>query len=130
MDTNNAKEAKSVLFNCGSVGFLLTLSVETIIKFWIGDIIQPKRLLIYAMGVFVLVRLYGAIYMMFLNGIGKIKLQMVLYIFGAIINIPVSIYLVKYFNFGSAGIIIGTIISILANTLFLPLQSYKILNRD
>ncbi len=109
---------------------ILILSAETIIKFWIGDSIQPEKILVYSMGVFVLVRLYGAVYMVFLNGIGKIKLQMWLYVFGAIINIPLSIYLVRHFNLGTAGIIIGTIISILANTLFLPMQSYKILKRD
>ena len=107
---------------------LLVLFTKTILEIWIGKIIEIKELLIYLMGVFVLVRIYGAIYMFFLNGIGKIKLQKWLYILGAIINIPLSIYLAKECNLGSSGIILGTIFSILSITIALPIQSYKILN--
>ena len=53
--------------------------------------------------------------MYFLNGIGKIKLQLWLYVFGAVINIPLSIYFVKYMNLGSSGVILGTIFSMLGS---------------
>jgi len=108
---------------------ILTFSAKKIIQIWIGDTIEVQNILIYAMAIFVVVRVYAMIFMYFLNGIGKIKLQKWLYVFGAIINIPISILLVKYFHLGSAGIIIGTIISILANTIILPIQTNRILKR-
>lgn len=108
----------------------LMASTKIIIKFWIGDIFTVESLLIVSMGIFVLVRVYGLIYMYFLNGIGKINLQMWLYIVGAIINIPLSILFVKHFQLGSSGIIIGTVCSILINTVFLPIQTHKFLNES
>ena len=111
-----------------SVVVLVYISPK-IIALWIGENIQVNQALVYSMGVFVIVRVYGAIYMYFLNGIGEIKLQKWLYIFGAIINIPISIILVKYYHLGTSGIIIGTIISILANTIILPIQTNKILKK-
>ena len=83
--------------------------------------------LLVLMGVFIIVRAYGIIYMYFLNAIGKIKLQLWLYVFGAIINIPLSIYFVKYLNLGSSGVILGTILSIAGLTVLLPIQTFKIL---
>jgi O-antigen/teichoic acid export membrane protein len=80
------------------------------------------------MAVFVLIRVFGDIYMTFLNGIGKIKLQMWLYVFGALINIPLSIYFINYLNLGSAGVILATCISLLGLAVAMPIQSYKSLN--
>ena len=82
------------------------------------------------MSLFVLVRVYGSIYMYFLNAIGKIKLQLWLYVFGAIINIPLSIFLVKQFNLGSSGVILGTVVSIISLSIVLPIQTYKILKKS
>ncbi len=107
----------------------LVFAAPKIIPFWIEEEIKIEQLLLYSMGIFVTVRVYAAIYMYFLNGIGNIKLQMWLYLFGAIINIPISIILVKHYHLGSSGIIIGTIISILANTILLPIQTNKILKK-
>ena len=79
------------------------------------------------MSIFVLVRVYGIIYMNFLNAISKVKLQLFLYVFGAVINIPLSIFFVNYCNLGSSGVILGTIISILGLSIILPIQTFKIL---
>lgn len=102
---------------------------ETIISFWIRkELLIPKNLLLF-MSLFVLIRVYGIIYMNFLNSIGKVKIQMWLYILGAILNIPLSIYFVKHCNFGSSGVILGTVLSIISLSIILPIQSYYILNQ-
>lgn len=107
--------------------FLIYIVSEDVIKFWLQrDLLLKNSLLLY-MSFFILVRIYGVIYMNFLNAIGKIKLQMWLYVFGAFINIPISIYFVKYFHMGSSGVILGTIFSILGLSIFLPIQTFKIL---
>ncbi len=106
---------------------VLILIAKPLITFWLQKDLEISTNLILLMGFFVIVRVYGIIYMYFLNGIGKINLQMWLYIFGAIMNIPLSIYFVKYLNLGSSGVILGTIISILAMSIILPIQTFKIL---
>jgi O-antigen/teichoic acid export membrane protein len=105
-------------------------SSESIIKLWIQRDLNFQENLIFYMSIFILIRVYGIIYMTFLNGIGKVKLQMYLYIFGAIINIPLSIYFVKQLNFGSSGVILGTIISVIGLSVILPIQTFKIIKNN
>ena len=68
--------------------------------------------------------------MNFLNGIGKVRLQLKLYVIGAFINIPLSIYFAKYLNFGSSGVILGTIVSIISMSILLPIQTFKLLKNN
>ena len=103
---------------------------KPIIKFWIQRELFLSNELLLFMSLFVLIRVYGSIYMHFLNAIGKIKLQVWLYVFGAIVNIPISILFVKYFDLGSSGVILGTIFSILSLSIILPIQSFKILKKQ
>ena len=103
---------------------------EKIIFFWIQKDLNISKNLILFMSLFVLIRVYGIIFMNFLNSIGKVKLQVWLYLFGAIINIPLSIFLVEYFDLGSSGVILGTSISIVSLSIVLPIQAYKNLRRD
>jgi len=106
---------------------LLVVIAKPIIYLWIQkDLMIDTKLFVF-MGIFAIIRVYGIIYMYFLNGIGKIRLQLALFIIGAIINIPISIYFVKYLDLGSSGVILGTIISIISMTLILPIQTFKIL---
>lgn len=103
---------------------------KPLIKIWIQrDLLIPTSLILF-MSFFVLIRVYGIIYMTFLNSIGKVKLQLWLYVIGAIINIPISIYFVKIFDLGSSGVILGTIFSILSLSIILPIQTYKIIKKQ
>jgi O-antigen/teichoic acid export membrane protein len=114
------------------VGFVVGLYFlsETIISFWIQKDLNISKSLIFFISLFVLIRVYGSIYMYLLNALGKVKIQMWLYVFGAIINIPLSIFLVEYFDLGSSGVILGTSISIVSLSIVLPIQAYKNLRRD
>ena len=105
-------------------------SIDWIIKLWIPEpIIYSKKLVIF-MSFFVLIRVFGDIYMYFLNGIGKVRFQLILMIFGAIINIPLSILFVKYFNLGNSGVILATTISLLSLAIFMPIQAKTILQKE
>ena len=109
---------------------VLILLTKDIVSIWIGKDFIVKESLPYLMGLFVLIRIYPLMYMYFLNSIGKIKLQMYLYIIGAVINIPISIFFVKYFNLGISGVILGTSVSIISMLILLPIQTHRILKRD
>lgn len=107
--------------------FVFTLVSNTLFSFWVGERVTYSYLLASLFGVCVAIRIFGMIYMYFLNGIGKISLQMWLYIFGAVINIPLSVFFVKTFELHSEGIILGTICSILCLSVVLPFQALKII---
>lgn len=103
--------------------------VPYIIKMWIGQEIFIPKYLVFLWGLFVLNRVYGDIYMIFINGTGKIQLQMWLYILGGIINIPLSIYFIRDLNMGSSGAILGTNICMLPLAIIMPIQAYFIIKK-
>ena len=101
-----------------------------ILAFWIKeDIFYDNKLLLF-MGIFVLVRIYGEIYITFLNGIGKIRTQLIISVIAAVINIPLSIYFVKYLNLGNSGVILATVISMSLYLMVMPFQATRILNKS
>tara|TARA_R110000764_G_scaffold126511_1_gene214124 strand:- start:10567 stop:11832 length:1266 start_codon:yes stop_codon:yes gene_type:complete len=94
---------------------------------WVGeDVIVPIGLSI-SMALFVLLMTYQSIYVQFLNGTGKIRLQTYLSIFTLLINIPLSIFLAKTLNFGLSGVILATCFSLFITLIFYPIQYKKII---
>ena len=100
---------------------------KKIISFWLEEKVSVDNSLILLIAFFAIVRVYGAIYMSFLNGVGKIKLQLKLYVIGSLINIPLSIILVNNTSLGSGGAVLATTISIFALTLILPFYSNNLI---
>ena len=115
-----------LIISLGAFYFLL----PWVLKLWLHRTITYSPSLVVFTIVFVLIRVYGDIYMTFLNGIGKIKLQMWLYVFGAFINIPLSIYFIKSLKLGSSGVILATCISMFSLAIAMPIQSYKTLYKN
>lgn len=120
----------NLLFLLLIIGVIIMIYVlPYIVKIWIGqELIYPKYLILF-WGLFILNRVYGDIYMIFINATGKIKLQMYLYLLGAILNIPLTIYFIKNLNMGSSGAIIATNICMLPLAIIMPIQAYYILKR-
>jgi Na+-driven multidrug efflux pump len=80
------------------------------------------------MGLYAIISTWNNIFAYFINGVGKIKLQMYYGIIAMIINIPISIFFAKTLNMGSAGVILGTCVSLLFGFTLGPIQYYKIIN--
>ena len=133
---NDAKWIKKTLKNLNRAFLLFTsfmilmffISDELII-IWTRKDLMIAQMLIAFMCIFSLLRVYSSIYMTFLNSIGAIKLQVCLFALGAVVKIPLSIYLVKNTSLGSSGVIFASCISIIMLAIFLPIQTSKILNK-
>ncbi len=108
----------------------LILFAKPIITFWIGSEIKISDSLLLTMGISILISAWINIYAMFVNAIGAIKPQIFSFVFGMIINIPLSIYFVHYADMGISGIVVGTILSLLLVAMILPIQVYRILRRE
>ena len=118
----------NLLFLVITLIVLIVLSkVDLLLNIWLGQELKYPKYLALFCALFVLIRIYGDIYMCFLNGISKIRLQLCLYLIGAIANIPLSIYFVKDWGLGSSGVLLATNICILPFIIVLPIQTYKIL---
>ncbi len=97
-------------------------------QIWVGDEIKIPLILSISMGVWVLISTWTSIFGNFLSGVAKIRLSLYHSLIMIIINIPLSIFLARYLNLGSTGVIIGTCLCVLPQVFLHPIQYKKIVN--
>lgn len=97
--------------------------------FWVGKEILISFQLSFFMAIFVMLTLFIQPFTFFINGTGKIKIQLFLGVIMAALNIPLSIILVRYYEFGVSGVILATILCSLFGLIFYPIQYWKIINK-
>ena len=97
-------------------------------NFWIGKNTDIPLSLSLSMALFVLMMTFNMIYVNFINGVGKIKLQLYTSIITMIINIPLSIFFGKYLGWGPAGVVLATCFSLIYSVILRPIQYFKIIN--
>ena len=116
-------------FSFGSMllTFLMVLLAPIFYKFWIGDLVAIPFNLTLSMAVFFMICIFYSPYNAFINGLGKVRIQMYTLVGAAILNIPLSIILVKYTPLGVEGVIIATIICIIPHAIICPLQYSKLM---
>ena len=105
---------------------ILLLVSPFLFKLWLGDKVQVPFVLSVAMSSYVIVSIWQTIHVFFLNGIGKVKLQLYLVLFSSLINIPMAIFLGR--KFGLVGITITSTILFAIMGIVFSIQTRKILN--
>jgi Na+-driven multidrug efflux pump len=65
--------------------------------------------------------------MHYINGVGRIKLQLFIVAFQCIISVPLAILFAKYFNFGTTGVILAININLFVPAIFIPIQYKKLI---
>jgi O-antigen/teichoic acid export membrane protein len=96
---------------------------------WVGETIKVPFLLTLLIGINTIINIFMQPLIMYINGVGKLKLQMYNGIFAAILNIPLSILLAVHYEMGIAGVILATIIVRISGAFIYPVQVYKLLNK-
>lgn len=110
-----------------SVGSIVLLMVsKTALHLWIGDKAPFSWSLASTMAIYTVVFMWQAMHVYILNGLNKVRLQLILVIIGALTNIPFGIYLGKIY--GLPGIICSNTIVFLVIGLTCSVQVEKILN--
>jgi O-antigen/teichoic acid export membrane protein len=97
-----------------------------IYRLWVGKEIKVPVSVSAVMAAYVVINGWCGIFSQFLNGVGKIKLQLYVGIVGALINIPIAIMLGKHL--GIYGVILSTVILGIINAFWSPIQYMKIIN--
>lgn len=97
-----------------------------IFKLWVGNSVEVPFTLSVAMSSYVIVYIWQTIHVFFLNGIGKIRLQLYLVIFSGLINIPLAIFLGK--KLGLVGITLTSTLLFIFMGIIFSIQTKKILN--
>lgn len=113
-------------------GFFLALFLALISKwvfaFWINDNFVVSSLFVALMALYVVSMAWLNMFSFFSNGIGKIRMQMLVYITAAVLNLPLSYYFAKTLDMGISGVLVATIICVNLINIILTIQYFKIVN--
>ncbi len=105
---------------------VMLISSNFIYRMWVGKEIKVPISVSVVMAAYVIINGWCGIFSQFLNGVGKIKLQLYSGTFGAIINIPLAIMLGKHL--GIYGVLLSTVILGAVSAVWSPIQYKKIIN--
>jgi O-antigen/teichoic acid export membrane protein len=103
---------------CFSIFFSDILSV------WMGSTKLYNPTLLISICCLVGLRIWSSNFSTLLNGLGLVKIQMYCSILAMFLNIPLSIYFVRYLKFDVEGIVYGTVISLLIFAIIGPVYTY------
>jgi O-antigen/teichoic acid export membrane protein len=110
-----------------SMGILVMLFfADRVYELWVGDSVKVPFLLSGVLALYIIINVWCTIFSIFLNGVGKLRLQFYSGIFGALLNIPLALFMGKHF--GSAGVVLSTAILGFVSAVWSPIQYYKIMN--
>ena len=93
---------------------------------WVGKAVEVSWSISIVMTAYVVINGWCGIFSQFLNGVGKIKLQLYSSLFGALVNIPLAIFLGK--QLGVAGVVLSTCLIGLISAVWSPIQYTKLIN--
>lgn len=100
------------LFLCFTQSIVYFYS-ETLIELWLGSNKLFSREIFLSLTILTMVRVLSSNFSTFLNSRSMLNTQVSCSIFAMIINVPLSIYFVRVFNFGAEGVAIATILSLI-----------------
>ena len=100
------------------------------LKFWVGDDFEVPILLAFQWAIFVVLQSKNNIYTLFLNGTGKITMQLITVLITIVLNIPLSIYFAKYLSLGTSGVLLATNCSLLLYIVTRKIQYHKIITHQ
>ena len=108
--------------------FILFLASNKVYDFWVGTEVEISGMLSASMAFYVTAYTWGSIFVNFINGVGKIKLQVIFSVIAGIVNVPLSVLLAKFTFLGPSGVILATTICLSYGPLVSYYQYQKILN--
>lgn len=107
---------------------LLLLFSNYLYTIWIGNKIEVSFILSTLVCIYTILIISLTPYNYFINGTGKIKLQLIQTTIMAIVNIPISVFFALNLKLGINGIIIGTIICLIPGVVLSRIQYHKLIN--
>jgi O-antigen/teichoic acid export membrane protein len=110
-----------------SAVLILWLTSPLIYTVWIGEEVIIPLGLSFQFALYTIILSWTTIFMHYINGVGRIKLQLFIVAFQCIISVPLAILFAKYFNFGTTGVILAININLFVPAIFIPIQYKKLI---
>ena len=109
-------------------GVSLVVASPMIYKIWVGDRVSIPIELSIMIFVYFVGNTYGGVYNTFINGVGKVRLQMVCLVIIAILYIPIVLVFVDVLNLGIISIPLAQLCSNFYSLFIARIQCNKILD--
>jgi O-antigen/teichoic acid export membrane protein len=123
---NTVYKLKLLILCVSGVAIIMFLLSKLVYKVWVGQEIKVSIGISAAMAFYVIINGWSGIFSHFLNGVGKIKMQLYYAVIGAVLNIPLAIVLGKWL--GITGVILATCLIAIPSAIISPIQYKKIIN--
>jgi Na+-driven multidrug efflux pump len=81
------------------------------------------------MGIATAITCFNNIVVVVINGLGKIRIQLLTAIASAVVNVPLCVLLGQYAGMGSGGVALATALSLLIGSVVCFFQAEKLLSR-
>jgi O-antigen/teichoic acid export membrane protein len=107
------------------ITIILLIFSNFVYRVWVGSEIKIPFTISLVMAAYIIINAWNGIYSHFLNGVGKLRIQLYTAVAGSYLNIPLAIFLAK--NAGIYGVILATTIISVATAVIAPIQTSKIL---
>lgn len=110
------------------IGGLMTIFAPFFYKIWVGDNVTISFKLNFCMYIYYMCLILGGIYMYIINGIGKIRIQLILYLLFSFIAWPILGWSCR--RFGTSGILLMPAFVYALQAIIAKIQLTKIMNRN
>ena len=124
------KKTLSALERCWFIsiifGILMLAISSWFYKFWLHESVSVSFLVSVSLLVYMIVQTLGGIYMQLINGIGTIRIQLIIYVIFAFISWPLVTYSCRYL--GIYGAVLSPVIVYITQAVFGKIQLHRILN--
>ncbi len=95
---------------------ILVLLSNKMYKLWIGDVVEISFLITIFVSIYIALLIIIALNTQILNGIGKLRIQLITYSFGTFFHIPLALYLGKIY--GIVGVLMSAILFYMVVSIF------------
>lgn len=112
---------------CFPILVLLTIVSPVLFDIWLGDSVKTSIYVSAALAFFTFCKIMGNIYMHQINGTGKVRIQLLVYIFIAVLAIPMMIYSCR--QWGLVGIVVVPSFSFFIQFIICRIQLNKIIHQ-
>jgi O-antigen/teichoic acid export membrane protein len=103
---------------------LMLLFSNIFYKFWVGDSVKVPFSLSVVVALYVALFNWSNTFIYFVNGIGKIRLQLYATVVVAVFYVPFAVYLGK--TMGINGVVLASAISLIPTSILMPIQCVKL----
>jgi O-antigen/teichoic acid export membrane protein len=107
---------------------VMVVVADDVYAFWVGRSIHVPPILTLFMAFYTLLVAWNNIFAYFINGTGRIRLQLIVSALICAIFIPLALLLAGMWDLRSAGVILATCLVLLPGAVLTPIQAYKLIH--